>query len=116
MDDTQAAREAIMLAVDAYDAARLAHHGQSIALGGMSETNKRSIAPMIQAAIDAYFAASSSIPAAAALLRAEGWTVTPPACGTCGGSQTVVTPYDVSGVSGGRVITCPTCNGTSARL
>ena len=55
-----------MQAVDAYDAARLAFHGESPDIDGMSETNKRFIAPMIQAAIDAYLSASRSIPAAAA--------------------------------------------------
>jgi hypothetical protein len=42
--------ELIRKAVDAYDAERCRTHGH-----GMSETNKRSIAPMIAAAIRAVF-------------------------------------------------------------
>lgn len=48
---------ALRAAVDAYDTARLAVHGQSSDIGGMSDVNKRAIAPMIQAAIAAYEAA-----------------------------------------------------------
>ncbi len=38
-------------AVDAYEAKYCEMHGQTIKDGGMSEENKRSIAPMIEAAI-----------------------------------------------------------------
>lgn len=46
---------ALRKAVDAYDAARMALAGLGpYASGSMSEENKRNIAPMIKAAIDAY--------------------------------------------------------------
>jgi hypothetical protein len=45
--------EMIRKAVDAYDEARCRINGESIEVGGMSETNKREIAPMIEAAIRA---------------------------------------------------------------
>ncbi len=47
--------ELIRKAVDAYDAERCRTHGISAEHWGMSETNKRSIAPMIAAAIRAVF-------------------------------------------------------------
>jgi hypothetical protein len=47
--------ELIRKAVDAYDAERCRTHGHSVKDGGMSEMNKRSIAPMIAAAIRAVF-------------------------------------------------------------
>jgi hypothetical protein len=53
-------RSPIMRAVDVYDTARLGHHGQTPSAGGMSEANKQSIAPMIQAAIDAYNLSTAS--------------------------------------------------------
>jgi len=43
-------------AVDAYDAARCAHHGQPVERAGMSDQNKKSIAPLIRAAIEAALA------------------------------------------------------------
>ncbi len=47
--------ELIRKAVDAYDAERCRTHNQTIEVAGMSETNKRSISPMIAAALRAVF-------------------------------------------------------------
>ncbi len=50
-----------------------------------------------------WLAASRSIPAAVALLRADGWRVEEPMCETCAGRKYVCTPLETD---------CPTCNGT----
>jgi len=50
-----------------------------------------------------------SIPAAAAVLRANGWKVEEPPCTTCKGFCRL--PYGLAEVT----ILCPTCNGTGKR-
>lgn len=60
-------KAALEAAVDAYDAARCKTHGQDVAKHGMSDTNKRTIAPMIGAAIAAFHRKRAAIRA-----RSEG--------------------------------------------
>ncbi len=77
-------RRALEVAVEGYDASRVASHGGTLERDGMSERNKEAIAPMIAAAIAAFHRAVSEHPStirydaavhrlmAAAIARAAG--------------------------------------------